>query len=111
MSDNTHHQSRFTANPVALSSYSVAICSFGAAVDGLPFSHWPSGALAAVGGFYLVVGLANRGKVDIANSHPASAEMSRQTSDAENLVAEAISSTRESASKSARTPELVGGQR
>ena len=47
-------------NPVALSSYSVAICSFGAAVVGLPIAHWPSGALAAVGAFYLIVGLFSR---------------------------------------------------
>ena len=80
-----------SVNPVALSSYSVAICSFSIAALGMGFSHWPSGALAGVGGFYLIVGFFSRTSPLIANSHGAEhADVSRQTSGAENLIAEAV---------------------
>lgn len=104
MSHNVQSPLRLTMNPVALSSYSVAISSFAAAALGMPFSHWPTGALAGVGGFYLIVGLFSRTASTVALSRDD--EVSRQTAGADNLVAEAVTSS----PPTIRSPELAGAQ-
>ena len=86
MSHSASSVSKLSVNPVALSCYSVAVCSFAVSVLGLPFSHWPSGALAGVGGFYLIVGLFSH----MATSTVAGHEIGGQTSNADNLIAEAV---------------------
>ena len=109
MSHNVQTATRLSMNPVALSSFSVAICSFGAAVLGLPFSHWPAGGLAGVGAFYLVVGLVSWATSKSA-AHETGIETSHITAGADNLVAEAVGNTRETASPARRNHELVGAQ-
>ncbi len=110
MSHNVQPASRLSMNPVALSSFSVAICSFGAAVLGMPFSHWPTVGLAAVGAFYLVVGFISWATATSA-AHATGSEASHKTAGADNLVAEAVGNTHEIASAARRTQELVGAQR
>ena len=109
MSHNDHSVSKLSMNPVALSSFSVAICSFGAAVLGLPFSHWPTAGLAAVVAFYLVVGVVSWA-TSKSGAHEMGVETSHKTAGVDNLVAEAVGTTRETASPSRRTPELVGAK-
>ena len=109
MSHNVQSASRLSMNPVALSSFSVAICSFGAAVLGAPFSHWPTVGLAGVGGFYLVVGLVSWA-TSKSTAHETGIETSHKTAGAENLVAEAVGNARETVSPARRAHELVGAQ-
>ena len=109
MSHNVQSASRLSLNPVALSSFSVAICSFGAAVLGLPFSHWPTAGLAGVGAFYLVVGFVSWATSTSA-AHETGIETSHKTAGADNLVAEAVGDTRETASPARRTHEFAGAQ-
>jgi hypothetical protein len=109
MSHNVQSASRLSLNPVALSSFSVAICSFGAAVLGLPFSHWPSAGLAGVGVFYLVVGLISWATSTSA-VHETGTETSHKTAGADNLVAEAVGKARETVAPARSSPELVGAQ-
>ena len=109
MSHNDQPASRLSINPVALSSFSVAICSFGAAVLGMPFSHWPTVGLAAVGAFYLVVGFFSWA-TSTTVAHATGTEASHKTAGAENLVAEAVGNTHEIVSPARRSPELAGAQ-
>ncbi|MEI8019007.1 MAG: hypothetical protein WCH39_12470 [Schlesneria sp.] len=109
MSHNVQPASHLSMNPVALSSFSVAICSFGAAVLGMPFSHWPTVGLAGVGAFYLVVGFISWATSKSA-AHATGNEASHKTAGAENLVAEAIGNKHELASPARRSPELAGAQ-
>ena len=96
-------------NPVALSSYAVAICSFAAAPLAFVFKDFPGIGLAAVGGFYLAVGTMSH-VLTASKTLPESAHgIGGHTSGADNLVAEAMSGSRETAS--ARKPELVGSAR
>ena len=111
MSHNAQSASRLSMNPVALSSYSVAICSFATSILGLGIGHWPSGALAGVGGFYLIVGLFNRTAPQSAFNNESAQEISRQTSGADNLVAEAVGGSRELTSPALHARELVGSPR
>ena len=111
MSHNAESVSPPSMNPVALSSYSVAACSFAASILGLGFSHWPSAGLVSVGGFYLIVGLLNRTSLKSAVTEVPTQEISRQTSGADNLVAEAVGGTREQTSPALRNRELVGSPR
>lgn len=109
MSHNVQSPLRLSMNPVALSSYSVAVSSFAAAVLGLPISHWPSGALAGVGGFYLLVGLFSRkSSATLVNKNH---DVSRQTAGADNLVAEAVGANQVTSPSTVRAGELVGVQR
>ena len=109
MSHNDQSVSHLSMNPIALSSFSVAICSFGASVLGLPFSHWPTAGLAAVGAFYLVVGIVSWATSKSA-AHETRSETSHKTAGVDNLVAEAVGTTRETSSSSRRTPELIGAK-
>ena len=95
-------------NPVELSSYSVALCSFAVAVLGMPISHWPSVSLAAVGGFYLLAGLISR--ATSATVKVSDHDISRQTAGADNLVAEAVGGNPTTSPASVRSPELAGAQ-
>jgi len=105
MSDNNHSDARLSMNPVALSSYAVSVCAFAGAGIGLISSHFPAGGMAAVGGFYLIVGVISQltSKPQTTESAPP---VARHASGAENLVAEAITSTRDSV----RHPNLAGSR-
>ena len=109
MTHNVQTPVQTSMNPVALSSYAVAVSSFAAAVLGLPISHWPSGALAGVGAFYLIVGFFSR-TASIA-THRDPHEISRHGSGADNLVAEAVGTARETSVPAIRSPGLAGAQR
>ena len=110
MSHNDHSGSQLSLNPVALSSYAVAICSFAGATLGLVSSHFPSAGLAAVGGFYLVVGVVSQ----LTAKSPATELPHHATghpSSVENLVAEAMIETVEPVSTSARQRDFAAATR
>ena len=107
MAHNNQSTGRLSVNPVALSSYAVAICSFAGALLGLLSSHFPSGGLAAVGGFYLVVGLFSRTPAALLQT----TDITGKTSGAENLVVEAKAGNREIAMPAASQRELATAAR
>jgi hypothetical protein len=110
MSDNVQSAPGVTLNPVVLSCYAVAICSFITAGIGLGITHFPSVGLAIVGVFYLIVAVVGRVSSRRAQGRNAVPQISLQTSGADNLVAEAIILAREP-SATAHTGRLAGAQR
>ena len=110
MSENHQKPLRLSMNPVALSSYAVSVCSFAGAAIGLVSEHFPSGGLAAVGGFYLIVGLLSPNPAKSNASQGSGQELGGITSGADNLVAESMASPREAVSNN-RKRDLVGSTR
>ena len=104
MSERFKFQSEPRFNPTELSCYSVATCAFAASVLGLGFSHWPSGALAGVGGFYFVTALFSR---TFSTTDVATENTPNHVSSAHNLVAEAVIRTPEANATVGRARDLV----
>ncbi len=106
MSHSTHSALRPSVNPVAISSFSVAICALAASPLALVFKDFPGVGLAAVGGFYLVVGVISH--VFAAPAANATLVIGGHAASADNLVAEAV--TRD-ANPSSREKTLVSSSR